>query len=186
MEFDGFALVDVEVREPHRESKQHQQQQKFELLSDFLHRESQHHRQRQRNVDLSCCLRAFNTTLPMSQHHICISSGIRFGRSPVWRTRSEAPDVTVSYLHQQQTHFKTRLVMSQRQTVQKRQNRLLVRSNVRLVTMSFLGEIAVEAPLHPASEGEHPLLKEKTSNVSYLQRPQNITVSSSVWRALKT
>lgn len=41
---DRLALVYVQVGEPHGESKQHQQQQKLELLPDFLNREAQHPR----------------------------------------------------------------------------------------------------------------------------------------------
>lgn len=42
VEFDGLALVDVQVREPHGGGEQHQQQQEFELLPDLLHGEAQH------------------------------------------------------------------------------------------------------------------------------------------------
>lgn len=42
MEFDGLALVDVQVGEPHSGGEQNQQQQELELLPDLLHREAQH------------------------------------------------------------------------------------------------------------------------------------------------
>lgn len=42
MEFDGLALVDVQVGEPHGGGEQHQQQQELELLPDLLHGEAQH------------------------------------------------------------------------------------------------------------------------------------------------
>lgn len=42
VEFDGLALVDVQVGEPHGGGEQHQQQQELELLPDLLHGEAQH------------------------------------------------------------------------------------------------------------------------------------------------
>lgn len=42
VEFDGLALVDVQVGEPHGGGEQNQQQQELELLPDLLHREAQH------------------------------------------------------------------------------------------------------------------------------------------------
>lgn len=42
VEFDGLALVDVQVGEPHGGGEQYQQQQELELLPDFLHGEAQH------------------------------------------------------------------------------------------------------------------------------------------------
>lgn len=44
VEFDSFALVDVQVGEPHGKGEQHKQQKEFELLPDFLHGEAQHPR----------------------------------------------------------------------------------------------------------------------------------------------
>lgn len=42
MEFDGLALVYVQVGEPHGGGEQDQQQQELELLPDLLHGEAQH------------------------------------------------------------------------------------------------------------------------------------------------
>lgn len=42
VEFDGLALVDVQVGEPHCGGEQHQQEQELELLPDLLHGEAQH------------------------------------------------------------------------------------------------------------------------------------------------
>lgn len=42
VEFDGLALVDVQVGEPDGGGEQDQQQQELELLSDLLHGEAQH------------------------------------------------------------------------------------------------------------------------------------------------
>lgn len=42
MEFDGLALVYVQVGEPHGGGEQDQQQQQLELLPDLLHGEAQH------------------------------------------------------------------------------------------------------------------------------------------------
>lgn len=42
VEFDGLALVDVQVGEPHGGGEQYQQQQELELLPDLLHGEAQH------------------------------------------------------------------------------------------------------------------------------------------------
>lgn len=41
---DGFALVDVQVGEPHGKCEQHQKEQQLKLLPNFLHREAQHPR----------------------------------------------------------------------------------------------------------------------------------------------
>lgn len=42
LQFDGLALVDVQVGEPHGGGEQYQQQQELELLPDLLHGEAQH------------------------------------------------------------------------------------------------------------------------------------------------
>lgn len=42
VQFDGLALVDVQVGEPNGRGEQHQQQQELELLPDLLHGEAQH------------------------------------------------------------------------------------------------------------------------------------------------
>lgn len=42
VEFDGLALVYVQVGEPHGGGEQDQQQQELELLPDLLHGEAQH------------------------------------------------------------------------------------------------------------------------------------------------
>lgn len=42
MQFDGLALVYVQVGEPHGGGEQDQQQQELELLPDLLHGEAQH------------------------------------------------------------------------------------------------------------------------------------------------
>ncbi len=83
MKFDGFALVDVQVRKPHGKSEQHQQQQKFELLSYFLHRESKHCRScsiissSSKKRVLAAPQSDASEPVLMSQCHIC--STIRFG-----------------------------------------------------------------------------------------------------------
>lgn len=42
VQFDGLALVDVQVGEPHGGGEEDQQQQELELLPDLLHGEAQH------------------------------------------------------------------------------------------------------------------------------------------------
>ncbi len=94
VKFDGFALVDVQVRKPHGKSEQHQQQQKFELLSDFLHRESQHFR--------SCSIISSSSSKKECQPLLSLA---------LQRT---SPDVTMSYLQQHQVRFTaTKLLVSQ-------------------------------------------------------------------------
>lgn len=44
VEFDGFALVDVKIREPNGKHKQNEQQKEFELLADLLQRKAHPHR----------------------------------------------------------------------------------------------------------------------------------------------
>lgn len=43
VEFDGFALVDVKIREPNGKHKQNEQQKEFELLADLLQRKAHPH-----------------------------------------------------------------------------------------------------------------------------------------------
>jgi len=40
VEFDGFALVNVKIREPNGKHKQNKQQKEFKLLADFLQRKA--------------------------------------------------------------------------------------------------------------------------------------------------
>lgn len=43
VEFDGFAFVDVKIREPNGKHKQNEQQKEFELLADLLQRKAHPH-----------------------------------------------------------------------------------------------------------------------------------------------
>ncbi len=147
MKFDGFALVDVQVRKPHGKSEQHQQQQKFELLSYFLHRESKHCR--------SCSI---------------ISSSSKKEYQPLLSLTLQrtSPDVTMSYLQHHQVWFATtKLLVSQSHL--HNSNRMKVSAASQFAVLKF---VASQCQISPdGSRFSLVLLKVKTPYVtkSYLQ-----------------